>query len=79
LPVTGWRSFPGYDIPSTFNKGDIFHYIVETMPAITICGKEVTTVSRQECDEDGSFFVTTSYPIDHQEVFLIVFSTIDFM
>jgi len=50
---------------STFNKGDIFHYIVETMPTIAICEKEVTTVSRQECDEVGIFIFVSDDLLSH--------------
>jgi hypothetical protein len=34
LPVTGWMSFPGNNIPAMFNEGHIFHYIVESTPAV---------------------------------------------
>jgi len=57
LPVTGWRAFPGYDIPAMFNNGHIYHYVVDTMPRINIHGKLVT-VAELECNEDGDFWVS---------------------
>jgi len=70
LPVSGWRPFPGYDIPEVFNHGNIFHYVVETMPYITIDGK-IVTVNELECDDDGNFWVSRfSFAFKIKEVYL---------
>lgn len=37
LPIVGWKNFPSKNIPSTFNYGNIYHYIVESvqnMPSV---------------------------------------------
>ncbi|KAK3932703.1 Metabotropic glutamate receptor-like protein B [Frankliniella fusca] len=33
-PITGWKPFPGFDIPQMFNEGHIYHYIVESVPRV---------------------------------------------
>ncbi|KAK3919042.1 Transportin-1 [Frankliniella fusca] len=34
LPITGWRPFPGFKIPTMFNEGHIYHWIVESVPRV---------------------------------------------
>ncbi|XP_034239125.1 uncharacterized protein LOC117644048 [Thrips palmi] len=34
FPPTGWEVFPSRDMPSNFNFGSVFNYIVETMPQL---------------------------------------------
>ena len=32
-PTVGWQKFPGAVVPPNFNKGHIYHYLVETLQA----------------------------------------------
>ncbi|KAK3921446.1 putative malonic semialdehyde reductase RutE, partial [Frankliniella fusca] len=34
LPITGWENFPGHEIPIMFNEGDVYHWIVESVPQV---------------------------------------------
>ena len=40
-----WKVFPNTNIPSMFNYGHIYHYLVEEVVNVTLCGDTV--------DEDG--------------------------
>ncbi|KAI0239693.1 hypothetical protein LSAT2_009605 [Lamellibrachia satsuma] len=33
LPTDGWQKFPGAVVPPNFNKGNIYHYLMETLQA----------------------------------------------
>ena len=34
IPKTGWKAFPSQDIPNLFNYGHVYHYALESLPAL---------------------------------------------
>ena len=34
IPKTGWKAFPSQDLPSLFNYGHVYHYALESLPAL---------------------------------------------
>ena len=36
VPEKGWRSFPSQDIPSLFNYGHIYHYVLESIQTVQL-------------------------------------------
>ena len=47
IPKTGWKAFPSQELPSLFNYGHVYHYALESLPALP--GEQ----NDQEEDEDG--------------------------
>ena len=46
IPKTGWKAFPSKDLFSLFNHGHVYHYALESLPALP--GEQTD----QEEDED---------------------------
>ena len=36
IPASGWRSFQSQDIPSLFNYGHIYHYVLELIQTVVV-------------------------------------------
>ena len=34
IPKSGWKVFPSQDIPSLFNYGHVYHYVLESLPVV---------------------------------------------
>ena len=49
--MSGWRHFPGYDIPPFFNEGQVVSYMVERMPKIqSVYGKKIILKKKNSYD-----------------------------
>ena len=54
LPITRWGDFPSAIIPSTFNYGQIYHHIIESVQNIKFNEQVKVTESDHSDDEQGT-------------------------
>lgn len=57
LPITGWRHFPGYNVPNSFSEGQVYHYLVETVPDIVVDGRILSVANEDDGTDDEDFQV----------------------
>ena len=62
LPTAGWQKFPGASVPETFNKGHVYHYLVEMLQT----SDDVDDDS--DIDTDSTADTFTSKPLHRGEL-----------
>ncbi|KAL5022777.1 hypothetical protein ScPMuIL_001932 [Solemya velum] len=48
LPITGWEPFHPDKLPQLFNYGNIFHWLVESLPNLSVEEKDTGTVNNND-------------------------------
>ena len=62
-PTVGWQKFPGAVVPPNFNKGHIYHYLVETLQAANFDDGD------SDIDPDSPSDTFTSKPLHRGELY----------
>ena len=62
LPTAGWQKFPGASVPETFNKGHVYHYLVEMLQTIDDVDDD------SDIDTDSTADTFTSKPLHRGEL-----------
>lgn len=68
--AVGWGIFPSRDIPTNFNFGSVFYYLVETMPQLEPTDPNITEcddANPSTSDKENSVQITISDPFEDAE------------
>ena len=63
LPTAGWQKFPGASVPETFNKGHVYHYLVEMLQTTDDVDDD------SDIDTDSTADTFTSKPLHRGELY----------